>query len=149
MTAIDKADGVLKPLEDELVELARSFARGIIEEDTYLQAKEKVVLEKTRLKQEKQRLQRSRENNWVEPARKVVNTLQTLGKTDIENNLSEISGIVQKIGTNRLISRKNVFISFSEDYDFVQSLLTSVRVSTSNTSPTGGGNTQQSIGVIE
>lgn len=83
ITTIDMADSVLKPLEDELVELARNLSRGLNEEDTFLAAKEKVVLEKTRLKQEKQRLQKSHENNWIEPSRKLINTLQTLGKNDV------------------------------------------------------------------
>ena len=139
VSTVQKVDAALKPLEEELVELARGLARGLIDDDTYQLAKEKIVLEKTRLKQEKQRLQRSRENNWIEPTRNLVNTLKTLGETNVAERLPEISGIVQKFGTNRLISRKTVTFSVGSDYDFIPSLLASVRVAdssslTSNTS---------------
>jgi len=51
-----------------------------------------------------------------------------LGKSDVSEHLSEISGLVQKIGTNRLISRKNVSFTFSEPYDFTLSLLANMRL---------------------
>jgi len=105
--------------------------KGVVDEDSYGQSKEELLVEKTRLKQERLRLHKSREQSWIEPARKLINDLQTLGKMETSPNLSDISGLVQKIGTNHLISRKNVTFSFSEDYDFVPSLLASVRVASS------------------
>ncbi len=128
--ALRKTDETLEPLEGKLRKLIRHLIGGIIEEDDYLVAKEELVVEKTRLKQERQRLQRSRESMWIEPARRLVDTLETLGKTETLENLPEISGIVQKVGTNRLISRKTVTFSFSEDYDFIPSLLASSRIGT-------------------
>ena len=45
---------------------------------------------------------------------------------------------------NRLISGKNVSFSFSEDYDFVPSLLAQTRVSSSNTSAPRSGENRES-----
>jgi len=123
----------MRTLEEKLRRLTRCLVSDIIDEESYRSAKEELVIEKSRLKQEKERLRKSRETSWIEPARNLVNTLETLGKTDIANNLPEISGIVRKIGTNHLLSRKNVSFSVSEDYDFIPSLLASVRVTTPNT----------------
>ena len=92
------------------------------------------MIEKTRLKQERQRLHRSRELYWIEPARKLVNDLQTLGKMETAPDFAGLSEKVQKIGTNRLISRKTVTFSVAPNYDFVPSLLASVRVASSSQS---------------
>jgi site-specific DNA recombinase len=139
--AIAKTDEALEPLEEQLRNLTRLLLKGIVDEDTYLQSKEQLLTEKTRLKQERLRLCKSRELRWVEPGRKLVNDLQTLGKTETEPDFAEFAPLVQRIGTNHLISRKNVTFSFSEDYDFVPSLLASVRVASSNqSSPQGDKN---------
>ena len=110
----------------------RLLIEGVVDEDSYRQSKEELIVEKTRLKQEKQRLCGSRENSWIEPARKVVIALQTLGKNDVSEHPSEISGLVQKIGTNRLISRKNVSFSISAPYDFPLSLLANMHLELSH-----------------
>lgn len=129
---VKKIDGSLQPLEEKLQRLTRLLIEGVVDEDSYRLSKEELIVEKTRLKHEKQRLCGSRENGWIEPARKVVTALQTLGKSDVSEHLSDISGLVQKIGTNRLISRKNVSFTFSEPYDFPLSLLANMRLELSN-----------------
>ena len=143
--AFEKAMNDLRPIEEKLRKLTRCLLDDVIDEDSYRAAKEELVLEKTLLKQERQRLNKTGENMWVEPARKLVNTLETLGKAETATNFPEISGIVQLIGTNRLISRKTVSFSFSEDYDFVPSLLASVRSAPASVpSPMGSLNLQSS-----
>jgi hypothetical protein len=132
--ALQKADESLRPIEQQLRELTRLLLKGIVDEDTYCQAKEELVMEKTRVKQERQRLSRSRELSWFEPARELIDTLETLGKTETVSDLPEISRIVQKIGTNHHISRKNVSFAFAEKYAVIPSLLASARVATSNPS---------------
>ena len=140
-SAVTKADEMLTPLENELRELTRLLAKGIVDEETYCQTKEALVLEKTRLKQERQRLQKTHEQSWIEPARKFVNALETLGKTNTTENLPEISGIVQKFGTNHIISRKTVSFSVDDKYVSVPSLLASSRVASPNqSSPSGDKN---------
>jgi hypothetical protein len=134
LAATEAADKGLRTVEEKLRKLTRCLLSDIIDEDSYRVAKEELVIERNRLKQEKERLRRSRETSWIEPAHDLVNTLETLGKTDATKRLPEISGIVRKIGTNHLLSGKNVSFSISEDYDFVPSLLASVRVASSNQS---------------
>jgi hypothetical protein len=126
---IQRAMEAMQPVEEKLRKLTRYLLDDKIDEDSYQVAKEELVLEKNRLKQERQRQSKTDENTWVEPTRKLVNALETLGKTGTVQNLPEISGLVQQIGTNRLISRKTVSFSVSEDYESVPSLLASVRAS--------------------
>ena len=134
VTAIQKLDEKLEPLEEQHRTLRRLALNGTFDEDEYRQSKEELVLQQNELKQEKRRLQKTRENSWVEPTRRLINTLETLSKTPTMENLSELSRVVQKIGTNHQISHKTVSFSFSTDYDFVPSLLASVRVGGSQVS---------------
>jgi hypothetical protein len=144
-TAIAKIDAELEPLEEQHRNLRRLALNGTFDDQEYRDSKEELVLAQNRLKQEKRRLQKSHENYWVEPARKLVSTLETLGKTPTPELLPEISGVVQKIGTNHLISRKTVSFSLSKDYDFLPSLLVSARAVTSHQSSTSNGESSQCI----
>jgi hypothetical protein len=97
-------------------------------------AKSGLVMEKTELKREKERLHRTRSSFWNEPAKEVINTMELAGKMQTDKSPQEISRLVHKVGTNRLLSRKTVTFSFAEPYDFIPSLLASVEASTLNTS---------------
>src|SRR5439155_15755722 len=79
LAAIEKTDELLQPLEEKLRKLTRCLLDGIIDEDSYRIAKEDLILEKTRLKQERQRLNKSRESCWIEPTRDLANALEILG----------------------------------------------------------------------
>jgi site-specific DNA recombinase len=127
----------LQPIEEKLRKLTRHLLDELIDEDSYRIAKEDLLVEKTRLKQERQHLNRTGENSWVEPAKRFVKSLETLGETQFENNLPEISALVQNFGTNRLISRKTVSFSVGKKYELIPSLLASVRMSPCVVSPLG------------
>ena len=142
---IHKMTEALLPIEEKLRKLTRHLLDELIDEDSYRVAKEELLVEKTRLKQERQHLNRTGENSWVEPAKRFVNSLETLGKPQPENNLPEISGLVQKFGTNRLISRKTVSFSVGKKYDLIPSLLASVRMSPCVVSPLGNLQNHESL----
>jgi hypothetical protein len=75
------------------------------------------------------------------PPSDVINALELAGKVQTEKSPQEISQVVHKVGTNRLLSRKTVTFSFSEPYDLIPSLLASRPVSTLNTSSSLGDET--------
>jgi len=113
-TSVKALEAKLSPLQDKLNPLTHGYLDQLIDEETYRQAKEEIVVQKSALKREKERLQRSRTSCWIEPAQKVVTTLETLGKMEISPSLPEISHLVQKIGSNHEISRKTVsFLSLN------------------------------------
>ena len=122
-------------IQGKLNKLTRGYLDELIDEESYQSAKTELITEKATLKQEKQRLHRTRSSYWNEPVKEFINSLELAGKAQIEKSPQEISKIVHKVGTNRLLSRKTVTFSFSEPYDFIPSLLASRHVSTSNTIP--------------
>jgi hypothetical protein len=107
----------------------------VIDEESYQAAKADLVIEKTTMKEEKQRLHRTRSSFWNEPAKEVINTMELVGKSQTDKSPAEISQVVHKVGTNRLLSRKTVTFSLAEPYDLIPSLLASGHISIPNTSP--------------
>ncbi|MDB6053501.1 MAG: hypothetical protein JWN25_1024 [Verrucomicrobiales bacterium] len=122
-------NAALSVIDEKLRVLTRRLVDDIIDEDMYLASKEDLIRERLRLREEKDRLQKKRCSFWIEPTQTLISTLETLGKTETVHDLEKLSEIVKKVGTNPQISGKKVSFSFSKDYDFIPSLLGSVRVS--------------------
>jgi hypothetical protein len=79
------------------------------------------VVEKTELKREKERFYRTRSSFWNEPAKEAINIMELAGKMQTEKSPQEISRLVHKVGTNRLLSRKTVTFSLAEPHDLIPS----------------------------
>ena len=122
-------------VQKKLNRLTQGFLDELIDEESYQVSKSGLVMEKTELKREKERLHRTRSSFWNEPAKEVINTMELAGRMQAEKSPHEISQVVHKVGTNRLLSGKTVTFSFFEPYDFIPSLLASVEASTSNIIP--------------
>jgi site-specific DNA recombinase len=137
-SASAKLGGQIALVQEKINKLTRGYLDERIDEDSYQSAQADLVLEKTKLKREKERLHKTRSGYWNEPAKEVINTMELAGKSQRDKSPQEISLVVHKVGTNRLLSRKTVSFSFSEDYDFVPSLLASRRIPTHNTLPSLG-----------
>ena len=145
-TAILALQNRMQPLQKKLDRLTHGYLDELIDEDTYRQAKEELVVEKTALKAEKERLHRSRSSYWIEPAREVINALESMGKSGFAESLPQIVQRVQKIGTNPKISGKQVSFSFSEPYASIPSLLASARIATPSAEASRfGGTTANTI----
>ena len=135
----------ISAVQEKLNKLTRGYLDELIDEESYQSAKADLVLEKTALKQEKERLRRTRSNLWIEPAHEVINALELAGKTQSEKSPQEISKLVHRVGTNCLISRKTVSFSFSEPYDSIPSLLANFGVATSTSSTSRSDSKSQSL----
>jgi hypothetical protein len=120
----------LEPVRAKLQRLTHAYLDELIDEDDYKSAKEALLLEKTALKAEKERLRRTRSGAWIEPALEVVNRLETMGNETFPTTYSAIAEQVRKIGTNPVISGKTVTFSLSEPYASIPSLLASARFAT-------------------
>ena len=90
-------------------------------------AKGDLVTEKAALKQEKTRLRKTGTSSWIEPAKEVINALESAGKIQEAKSPVEISQLVRKIGTNLLIAQKKVTFDFSPPYDFASQFLAETR----------------------
>jgi hypothetical protein len=131
-------------IQEKLNKLTRGYLDELIDEESYQSAKADLILKKTELKREKERLHKTRSDYWNEPAKDVINTFELAGKVQTGKSPQEISQVVHKVGTNRLLSRKTVTFSFSEPYDFIPSLLASRHVGSANTSLSLGDENLQS-----
>jgi site-specific DNA recombinase len=128
-TAIKQATAELATIQEKLDRLTRAFLNPdeSFDGDSFHTVKEELILQKTALKAQKERLQKKRVNSWIEPTRNVISTLETLGNMPVAASPLEIANILRKIGTNPLLANKTVTFSFSENYDFIPSLLASAR----------------------
>jgi site-specific DNA recombinase len=133
-TGADAINDRLSKIQERLNKLTKGYISELIDEESYKSATTDLMTEKTALKQEKQRLQKTGASYWNEPAKAFINALEIAGKTQTDKSPQEIAGLVHKVGTNRLLSRKTVSFSFSEPYDFAASLLAFRNASASNNS---------------
>ena len=130
----------LATIQNKLNKLTRAYLNEVLDEESFQAAKADLVTEKAALKQEKTRLQKTGASYWIEPAKEVINTLESATKIQNSKSPLEISSLVQKIGTNRLISRKKVTLDFAPPYDFTSQFLAAVRPdSAENPLPHGDG----------
>jgi len=113
----------ISDVQAKLNKLTRAYVDALVDEESYQAAKADLILEKTALKGEKERFHKTHSDYWNEPAKDVINALELAGKVQIEKSPQEISQLVRKVGTNRLISQKRVTFTFSEPYDFALSFL--------------------------
>jgi peptidoglycan hydrolase CwlO-like protein len=104
--SIEAIDAELEPLETQHRNLRRLALNGTFSEEEYRDSKEELVVEQTRLKQEKRRLQKTRENSWIEPTRDLVNTLEMAGKSNISESFPDLSKLVQKLERTTLFRAK-------------------------------------------
>ncbi|MDE3066402.1 MAG: recombinase family protein, partial [Verrucomicrobiota bacterium] len=72
-TAIKRVSDRLSSVQEKLNRLTRGYLDELIDEESYQSAKTDLVMEKSALKEEKQRLQRTGSVFWNEPAKQVIN----------------------------------------------------------------------------
>ena len=102
----------LAAVQQKLNKLARGYLDELIDEESYQAAKADLVIAKAELKRSKEQLHRNRSGFWNEPAKEIINTLELAGKLQTAKSPQEISQVVHKVGTNRLLSRKTVTFFF-------------------------------------
>ena len=110
-------------VQDKLDKLLECYLDNLIDEETYKRKKDELVQQKISLKNEKHTLGQKRMSGWIEPTRNFVNTLIQAGKIASPKFLQEISDLVRKIGTNRLISEKMASWDFVPPFDFTAQFL--------------------------
>ena len=62
-------------------------------------------------------------SGWIEPTINYIKTLEKAKNINDKTELDEVSQFVEKIGTNRLISNKNVSWNFLAPYNFTSVIL--------------------------
>ncbi|MFH1778665.1 MAG: recombinase family protein [Candidatus Omnitrophota bacterium] len=108
----------IKETEVRLDRLVNAFLDGTIEKETYLQKKDELIKIKTELLQKKSDFGR-KGNNWIEPLREWINLACHAEKLASSEDFYEIKSLVEKIGTNRRLLNKKVFLDFEKPFDLI------------------------------
>lgn len=111
---LDEITAAMAANQQKRNRLARGYLDELIDEESYREAKAALVFERASLKQERTALHRKGSNHGNEPAREVLNALELAVKLRVSSNFEETSCLIQKVGTNRLISRKKGSFDFSQ-----------------------------------
>ena len=119
----------LASIQAKLNKLTRAYLDDLIDEEDFRAAKANLITEKTALKHEKVRLQRTGTTSWFEPMMGLIKALELAGKAAEAKSPDEIAPLVQKFGLNLLISRKKVSFELAPPFDFASKFLAETRVS--------------------
>ena len=98
--------------------MVNAFLDGSIEKETYLTKKDEPITAKTDLQQRKSDFGR-KGNNWIEPLREWILTAHHAEKLASSKEFDEIKSFVEKIGTNRHLFGKNIFLDFKKPFDLL------------------------------
>ena len=122
---IQKINQKLMEIQNKLDKLLEGYLDGLIEEENYKRKKEELIQQKVNLKSEKEMAEKKKFQSWIEPTRNFLKTAFSIQKVISEKSLEEIRQIVEKVGTNHIISNKKVTWDWQRPYDFLALFLAS------------------------
>jgi len=102
---------------EKLEKLVTVFLDGDIPRETYLVRKDLLMREKVSLHESQTNFGQQR-NNWIEPLRNFVSSLQRAAEIEKTSNHNEWKKFFQSIGSNPTISGKSVSIHWGDAWDF-------------------------------
>jgi hypothetical protein len=108
----------IKETDEKLDKLVNAFLDGTIEKETYLTKKDELIKTKTELLERKRDFGR-KGNNWNEPLRDWINLACHAEKLTTSEDYYEIKSLVEKIGTNRCLLNRIVFLDFKKPFDLI------------------------------
>jgi DNA invertase Pin-like site-specific DNA recombinase len=106
----------LSDIQNKLDKLVNGFLEGIIEKDTYLKNKDALIKQKIEI-EHRQAGFGERAKLWVEPMREWLETAHKAGKLAFSDDYPEMKKILEKIGTNRQVIDKKVYVDFVRPFD--------------------------------
>ena len=99
----------------KLEKLINGFLEGIIEKDSYLEEKEKLIIKKGRLEEQSKQFG-DKAIVWLEPMTRWLEAARHAGEISKSENYREIKLFVEKIGSNCLLQDKKVKIKWEEPF---------------------------------
>jgi len=120
-----KINQKLVEIENKLDKLLEGHLDGLIDEEDYKRKKEELIQEKITLKSEKEMTEKQKFQSWIEPTQNFIKTAFSIQKIISGKSLEEIKQIVEKVGTNHIISNKKVAWGWQPPYDFLALFLAS------------------------
>ena len=116
---------LIQNIGNELVEVKRKldklvsgFLEGIIEKDSYLEEKEKLIIKKGRLEEQSKQFG-DRAIVWLEPMMRWLEAAHQVDSISKSENYEEIKLFVEKIGSNLLLQDKKVKIKWNDPFQIL------------------------------
>ena len=111
-------DQALEETETKLDNLINALLDGLVERGIYLAKKDMLVKRKVELNERKAGFARDG-LLWIEPLRDWLRALEKAEKLTSSNDLDAVKSFLEKIGTNRLLRDRKVFLDFAQPFDLI------------------------------
>ena len=122
---VQKINQRLVEIQNKLDKLLEGYLDGLIEEEDYKRKKEDLIQQKIILKDKRETAEKKKFQNWIEPTKNFLKTAFSIQKIISGKSFEEIRQIVEKVGTNHIISNKKIAWNWQPPYDFLASFLAS------------------------
>jgi site-specific DNA recombinase len=106
--SIQEMNQKLAEVQTKLDKLLEGYLDGLIDEEDYKRKKEELIQQKIILKGEKEMAEKKKFQGWIEPTKNFIKTAFSIQKIVSEKSFEEIRQIVEKVGTNHIVSNKKV-----------------------------------------
>ena len=119
-TVVQEQENKISDTQSKLDKLVSAYIDGDIPKDSYLVKKEelikqKVTLANTDLGQQSQK--------WIEPLRQFILTTKKANIVASSDDYHEMKNILQKVGTNPLLTNRSISVSFLPPFQFLANRL--------------------------
>ena len=111
----EKTESKLKNIDLQLERLLDGYVNALLEPSEYQAKKQKLIVEKTDLKQKLTDLSR-KESSWFELAKDIIATCNSVEKNIKENNLGNLRQIAEKTGSNFVLKDRALEYSYVKPY---------------------------------
>jgi len=115
---ISKLEKELKEVKAKIDKLLDMYLSGLIDDTEYQAKKQKLIERKVNLNQKLANLKKG-EFSWLELAKDIILTCNSVGKIIKEKNYQNLAEICQKAGSNFVLRDKTLSFSFKEPFDFI------------------------------
>ena len=101
--------------------LLDAHLEGVISKDEYLAKKQKILNQKIEISEKLKDFER-KGNHWLEPAKNFILAAKQAKIIALQENLFEKKDFLKKIGSNRILRERKVFVSFKNPWKILANL---------------------------
>ena len=105
----------IKEYEEKLDKLLDAHLEDVISKEEYLAKKQKILNQKIEITEKLKDFER-KGNHWIEPAKNFILAAKQAKIIALQENLVEKKDFLKKIGSNRILRERKVFVSFKNPW---------------------------------
>jgi DNA invertase Pin-like site-specific DNA recombinase/polyhydroxyalkanoate synthesis regulator phasin len=111
----------IRECEEKLDKLLDVHLEGVISKAEYTAKKQKILNEKVEISEKLSDFER-KGNHWLEPAKRFILAAKQAEIIALQENLFEKKDFLKKIGSNRILRERKVFVSFINPWKILANL---------------------------